>query len=165
MHMSLSSPALAVILGIVAPGTALAETVPDPPSATQSSAIASPPLPTVLRGSPPPIARPVPVCPPSYTVAPDYGCLPPAAGDYSGGWPEYDYWPSWGWGYGYGWFPGFGGSHGFTRFPHFRGFHGFVGFHGFTRFHSFRGFHGFAGFHGSRFPGFGVGHMGGLGRR
>ncbi|MGC2199152.1 MAG: hypothetical protein WA633_03255, partial [Stellaceae bacterium] len=113
------------------------------------SAIASLPTPTVLRGSPPKGAKPIPVCPPYYTLAPGYGCLPPSAGEDSEAWPGWDYWADYGWGYGYGWLPGFRRFHGFANSPRLRGFHRFASFHGST-------------FHGLRN---GVGHMGGLGRR
>ena len=138
--------ALAFILGLIRPMAVDAEVISVPPEASSSTAALSPP--TVLRGSPPSTAKSVPGCPPGYTVGPDYGCLAPSAGDYSSGWPGYDYWPDWGW--GWGWSPSFrnshrfGRSHGFRHFGHFAGAHRFAGFHGF----------------GAR-----AGHMGGFGRR
>jgi hypothetical protein len=83
----------------------------------------------VLRGSPPSTAKSVPSCPPGYTVGPDYGCVTPSVGDYSSGWPGYDYWPDWGW----------GGGWGYGRFPSSRGSHGFARFHGFRHFGHFPG--------------------------
>jgi hypothetical protein len=117
---------------------------PDPP--------ASPALPTVLRGSPPSTASPVPICPPGFTLSPDFGsgCVGPSPGDYSEGSPGYDYWPDYGFGYPFG---GFGlgttdgrrlGSHGGRRFHHR------AGVHGVAKTGSARG---------------GAGHMGGFGRR
>jgi len=77
------------------------------PSADPPSSAASLPPPTVLRGSPPNTARPVPICPPGYTVSPGYGCIGPSGSDYIEGWPGYDYWPDYGYGYPFGG-PGFG---------------------------------------------------------
>src|SRR5215469_11115170 len=133
-----------------------------------------------LRGSPPSTARPVPICPPGYTLSPGYGCVGPSSSDYTEGWPGYDYWPDYSYGYPFGGFPGFGFGPG--RFHRFGGFHGFGfgpgrfhrfgGFHGFGfgagRFHHFAEFPGRAAFHGAaRGGGFspGFGHMGGFGRR
>src|SRR5262249_50206469 len=104
--------ALAFVLGLGWPLAVDAEIVPVPPEASSSPVTALPP-PTVLRGSPPSSAKSVPGCPPGYTVGPDYGCLAPSIGDYSSGWPGYDYWPDWGW--GWGGFPSFRRSHGFAR--------------------------------------------------
>jgi hypothetical protein len=138
------------------------------PSADPPSSAASPLSPTVLRGSPPSTARPVPICPPGYTLSPGYGCIAPSSSDYTEGSPGYDYWPDYGYGYPFGGFPGFGfGAGRFHRFAVFHGggFHG-GGFHG-GGFHG-GGFHGQAAFHGAaRFGHFspGVGHMGGFGRR
>jgi hypothetical protein len=44
--------------------------------------------PTVLRGSLPSTARPVPICPPGYTRSPDYRCIGPSDGDYTENWPS-----------------------------------------------------------------------------
>ena len=143
--------ALAFVLGLIVPIAVDAEIIPVQSEAS-SSAVAAPPPPTVLRGSPPSTAKSVPGCPPGYTVAPDYSCLAPSVGDYSSGWPGYDYWPGWGWGWGWG--------HG--GFPSFRRSHGFAKFHGFRHFGHFAGIHRFAGFHGFVA---GAGHMGGFGRR
>ena len=59
-----------------------AEVVSVPP-ADPTNAAASHPLPTVVRGSPPSTATSVPVCPPGYTLSPDYdyGCIGPSGGD------------------------------------------------------------------------------------
>jgi hypothetical protein len=59
-----------------------AEVVSVPPTDPTNSA-ASLPLPTVVRGSPPSTARSVPICPPGYTLSPDYdyGCIGPSGGD------------------------------------------------------------------------------------
>ena len=102
----------------------------------------------MLRGSPPSTARPVPICPPGYTLSPGYGCIGPSSSDYTEGWPGYDYWPDYGYGYPFGGFPGFGFGAG--RFHRFAGFHG-GGFHG-----------GFAG-HGGNWRGGRYGWGGGLG--
>jgi len=136
---------LAFVLGLIVPIAVDAEIISVPPEASSSTAAALPP-PTVLRGSPPSTAKSVPSCPPGYTVAADYGCVAPSVGDYSSGWPGYDYWPDWGW----GGFSGFHRSHGFAKF------------HGFRHFGHFAGVHRFAGFHGF---GARAGHMGGFGRR
>src|ERR1700738_5099959 len=94
--------ALALVLGLVAPITVYAETISVPSEDPPSSAASLPP-PTVLRGSPPSAARSIPICPPGYTLSPDYGsgCVGPSSGDYSEGSPGYDYWPD----YGFGGFP------------------------------------------------------------
>src|ERR1700745_804697 len=95
--------ALALVLGL-GPIGARAEIVSVPPAGPPSSAETLPP-PTVLRGSPPSAVRPIPFppCPPGSIPAPDVGCVAPAGSDYAGGWPNYDYWPDWGYGYpGYG---------------------------------------------------------------
>src|SRR5262252_3516979 len=143
--------ALAFVLGLVGPIAVDAEIISVPSEASSSTVAALPP-PTVLRGSPLSPDKSVPICPPGYTLAPDYGCLAPTTGDYPTGWPEYGYWPDygWGWGYGYGGFPFFGRSHGFAKFHGFRHFGHFAGVHHFARFHGF---------------GAGAGHMGGFGRR
>jgi hypothetical protein len=140
---------LVFVLGLVGPITVDAEII-SVPSEASSSTVAELPPPTVLRGSPPSTAKFVPGCPPGYTVAPDYGCIAPSIGDYSSGWPGYDYWPAYGWGWGWGGFSGFHRSHGFAKF------------HGFRHFGHFAGVHRFAGFHGF---GARAGHMGGFGRR
>ena len=124
------------------------------PSADPPSAAALLPPPTVLRGSPPSTAAPVPICPPGYTLSPGYGCLGPNGGDYTEGGPGYDYWPDYGYDYPFGGFPGRGfGAGRFHRFAGFRGgraFHGRAAFHGSARFGRF---------------GSGAGHMGGFGRK
>jgi hypothetical protein len=136
--------ALALFLALAGPIAARAEIVSVPPAEAPSSAEALPP-PTVLRGFPPRPPRPVPVCPLGYALSPDYGCTAQAAGEYAEGWPGYDYWPDYWYGY-----PGFG----FSGFGH-RG----------SRFHRFSGFRGFH--HSARFGGVGGGiaHMSGFGRR
>ena len=125
---------LVFILGLVGPIGVEAEIISIPSEAVSSSPVAALPL----RGSPPSTAKLVPGCPPGYTVGPDYSCLAPSVGDYSSGWPGYDYWPDWGWGWGWG----------YGRFPSSRGSHGFARFHGFRHFGHFAGVHRFAGFHG-----------------
>jgi len=98
--------------------------------------------------------RPVPICPPGYTVTPDYGCVAPSGNDYTEGAPGYDYWPDYGWGYPFGGFPGFGfGANGVHRFA---GFHGGHGLHRKAGFHSAARFAPHAA---------GMGHIGGFGRR
>jgi hypothetical protein len=157
--------AFALVLGLVAPMAVHAEIISVPP-ADPPNAAASPPTPTVLRGSPPAPAIPVPVCPPGYTLSPGYGCVAPSSGDYTENSPAYDYWPDYGYGYPFGGFPGFGFGGG--RFHHFAGLHGGRGFHGDRGFHDREGFHGQAGFHGhAGFGGsaIGMGHVGGFGRR
>ena len=169
--------ALALVLGLVAPITVLAEVISvpsaDPPTSAASLSAppdpaASPPPPTVLRGSPPSAARSVPLCPPGYTLSPDYGsgCVAPSSGDYTEGSPGYDYWPDYGFGYPFGGFPGRGFGAG--RFHRFAGFHGGRNFHGRAAFRGQAGFHGRAAFHGAAKVGtLGVGaaRMGGFGRR
>jgi hypothetical protein len=159
---------LALVFAMVGSITVHAEVISVPSTDPPSSAASLPP-PTVLRGSPPNTARPVPICPPGYTLSPGYGCIGPSSSDYTEGWSGYDYWPDYGYGYPFGGFPGFGFGGG--RFHRFGGFPGF-GF-GAGRFHRFAGFHG-GGFHGraafhgaARFGRFspGIGHMGGFGRR
>ena len=157
--------AFAVVFALTGSIAVRAEIVSVPPEAASDPA-ASPPPPTVLRGSPPATARPVPICPPGYTVSSDYGCIAPSSGDYTEGSPGYDYWPDYGYDYPFGGFPGFGFGAG--RFHRFAGFHNGRGFHGQAGFHNGRAFHGRAGFHGTAgFHGFGmgVGHAGGFGRR
>ena len=132
--------ALALLLGVAGPIAARAELVTVPAAA--SSSLAEPPPPTVLRGSPPSAVRPIPfpVCPPGSVPAPDVGCVAPTGSDYAEGWPNYDYWPDWGYGY-----PFFGQRQDrFHRFPGFRGFHNPVNFGGFR---------------------IGAAHVGGFGRR
>ena len=150
LHPSASAiGALAFVLGLVGPIAVDAEIISVPLDASSSTIAALPP-PTVLRGSPPSTAKSVPICPPGYTLAPDYGCLPPSIGDYPSGWPDYGYWPAYGWGYGYG------------GFPFFRRSRGFVKFHGVGHFGHFAGVHRVGGFHGLAA---GAGHMGGFSRR
>ena len=147
---------LALVFASVGSIAVHAEVISVPPADPPSSAASLPP-PTVLRGSPPSTARPVPICPPGYTLSPGYGCIGPSSSDYTEGWPGYDYWPDYGYGYPFGGFPGFGFGAG--RFHRFAGFHG-GGFHGGS-------FHGRAAFRGgARFGRFspGIGHMGGFGR-
>lgn len=141
---TLPTVALALFLGLAGPIAARAEILSVPPAGPPSSAETLPP-PTVLRGSLPGPPRPVPVCPPGYALSPDYGCTAPAAEEYAEGWPGYDYWPDYWYGY-----PGFGVS----GFGHRGG-----------RFHRFSGSRGFH--HSARFSGVGVGigHLGGFGRR
>ena len=155
---------LALVFALVGSIAVHAEVI-SVPSADPPSSAASLPSPTVLRGSPPSTARPVPICPPGYTLSPGYGCIGPSSSDYTEGWPGYDYWPDYGYGYPFGGFPGFGFGAG--RFHRFAGFHG-GGFHGGGLHVHGGGFHGRAAFRGAaRFGGFspGVGHMGGFGRR
>jgi len=144
--------AIAFVLGLVGSIAVHAEIIsvpsPDPLDPT-----ASPPPPTVLRGSPPAPVRPVPVCPPGYTLSSDYGCVAPSGNDYTEGAPGYDYWPDYGYDYPFG-FPGFGFGAG--RFHRFAGFHGGRGSHGRAAFHGAAKFSARAA---------GVGHMGGFGRR
>ena len=148
LHPSLSAIGVLVfVLGLAVPISVDAEIISVPSEASSSTVAALPP-PTVLRGSPPSTANSVPICPPGYTLAPGYGCLTPATGEYPSDWQDYDYWP--GWDYGYGGFPFFRRSHGFARF------------HGFRHFGHFAGVRHFAGFNG-----FGAGavHIGGFSRR
>ena len=156
--------ALAFVCALVGPAAVRAEVVSVPPAPPSSSA-ASLPLPTVLRGSPPSAANPFPICPPGYTLSPDYGsgCVGPSSGDYTEGSPGYDYWPDYGYGYPFGGFPGFGfGTGRFHRFAGSHNFHRFAAVHNGRAFHGRAAFHGAAGFHGF---GTGVGHAGGFGRR
>jgi hypothetical protein len=159
---------LALVFALIGtlPGNAEVISVPsaDPPSSA-----ASPPTPTVLRGSPLSTPKAEPFCPPGYTLSPGYGCIGPAASDYTGGW-GYDYWPDYGFGFPFGGFSGFGFGDG--RFRRQAGFHGFLGSHAPAGFHNRVGFHGAARFGGSgiaagHMGGFGIaaGHMGGFGRR
>jgi hypothetical protein len=132
------------------------------PSANPPDPAASLPPPTVLRGSPPATAIPVPICPPGYTLSPGYGCIGPSGGDYTEDWPNYDYWPDYGYDYPFG-FSGRGfGANRFHRFSGVHGFQRFAGVHNGRAFHGRAGFHGAAGFHGF---GVGVGHAAGFGRR
>jgi hypothetical protein len=143
--------AVAIVLGLDVPMTVHAEIISIPPAATPDAA-ASPPLPTVLRGSLPSAASPAPICPPGYTLSPDFGsgCVGPSGGDYSEGSPGYDYWPDYGLGYPFGGF-GFGANRG-HRF----------GFHGSHQYHHRPGFHSAAKVNARRA---GSAHMGGFGRR
>ena len=150
--------AFSLVLGLVGSIAARAEII-SVPSADPPNTAASLPPPTVLRGSPPATARPVPICPPGYTLSSDYGCVAPSAGDYTENSPGYDYWPDYGYGYPFGGLPGFGFGAGRHRFA---GFHGGRGFHGRAAFHSQAGFHGAAR---PGTPGAGIAHMGGFGRR
>jgi len=137
---------LGFVLGLVGSTSVHAEIISVPSEA--SSTVAALPPPTVLRGSPPSTAKSAPICPPGYTVSPDYGCLAPSTGEYPSGSLDYGYWPDYGYGYPFGGFPGFGFGAG--------------------RFHRFGGFPRRAAFHcAARFGGFspGIGHMGGFGRR
>ena len=147
--------AVALVLGLVVPITVHAEIISIPP-ADPPDAAASLPLPTVLRGSPPSAASTVPICPPGYTLSPDFGsgCVGPSAGGYSEGSPGYDYWPDYGFGYPFGGFPGFGFGAG--------RFHRLAGFHGGHRFHNRAGFHSAARLN-TRSAG--SAHMAGFGRR
>jgi hypothetical protein len=110
----------------------------------------------VLRGSPPSTASPFPVCPPGFTLSPDYGsgCVGPSSGDYSEGSPDYDYWPDYGFGYPFGGFPDFGS--GATHR------HRFAGFHSGHRLHQRAGFHSAAKVNTRNAA---SAHMGGFGRR
>jgi hypothetical protein len=133
--------AFALLLGLTGPIAARAEIISVPAAAPPNSA-ETPPPPTVLRGFPPspPKPFPLPTCPPGHVASADYGCIVPAGGEYAEGWPGYDYWPDYWYGY-----PGYGYRTG--RFARSRGF---------------RGFH-----HPVRFGGreVGIAHMGGFGRR
>jgi len=144
---------LAVVSGLVGWTAARAEIISVPP-ADPPDAVAALAPPTVLRGSPPATVKPVPICPPGYTVTPDYGCVAPSGGDYTEGALGNDYWPDYGFGYPVGGFFGFdrGAAHS----------------HRLTRFHGGRGLHGKPGFRSTaRFAphGAGMGHIGGFGRR
>lgn len=157
--------AFAFVFALVGSMPVHAEIISVAPADPPDSA-ASPPPPTVLRGSPPATARPVPICPPGYTLSPGYGCVAPSGSDYTENSPGYDNWPDYGYGYPFGGFPGSGFGAG--RFHRFAGFHGGRGFHGRAAFHGQAGFHGRAGFRGA--AGFGgsaagMGHVGGFGRR
>jgi hypothetical protein len=145
--------AVALVLGLVGPSAVRAEIISVSPADPPDPAASLPP-PTVLRGSLPAAARPVPICPPGYTLSSDYGCVAPSGGDYTEGSPGYDYWPDYGFGYPFGGFPGFGLGAG--------GFHRFVGFHGGHRSHGRAGLHNAAKF-GTRATG--IGHMAGFGHR
>ena len=146
---------VALVLGLVVPITVHAEII-SVPSADPPDTAASLPPPTVLRGSPPSAASTVPICPPGFTLSPDFGsgCVGPSAGGYSEGSPGYDYWPDYGFGYPFGGFPGFGFGAG--RFHHL------AGFQGGHRFHNRAGFHSAAKFN-TRSAG--SAHMAGFGRR
>ncbi len=155
---------LALLFALVGPIAVHAEVI-SIPSADPPSSAASPQPPTVLRGSPPSTAGPVPICSPGYPVSPGDGCIGQGSSDNNQGWPGYDYWPGYGYGYPLGGFPGFG--FGVRRAPRFGGFRA-GGFHAGRGFRAGRGFLGPAAFHGSaRFGGFGAGagRIGGFGRR
>ncbi len=136
---TLQTAVVAFVWGLVGPIAVPAEIISVPPAASSSPADSLPP-PTILRGSPPSVPKPAPICPPGYAPSPDYGCVAQMGSDYGEYWPGDAYWPGYGFGY-----PGFGYRAG--RFP---------------RFHGFRSFHGPARF--GRFS-IGVGHTGGFGRR
>jgi hypothetical protein len=138
--------ALVLLLGLAGPIAARAEVV-SVPQATLPNAAETLPPPTILRGSPPspPKPFPAPTCPPGYVPSADYGCIAPAGGEYAEGWPDYDYWPDYWYGY-----PGYGYPFSGRRAGRF---HRSAGFRSFQR--------------PVRFGGFGIaaGHMGGFGRR
>ena len=145
--------ALALVSGLVG-STAVRAEIISVPSADPPDPAASLAPPTVLRGSPPATVKPVPICPPGYTVTPDYGCVAPSGGDYTEGGLGDDYWPDYGFGYPFGGFSGFG--------------RGAVHPHRLTGFHAGHGSHGKAGFRGAARFGphaAGMGHIGGFGRR
>ena len=155
--------ALALVLGLGGPIAVGAEITSVPTTAPESSVAPLPP-PTILRGSRPAPAPQAAVCPPGYTLSPDYGCIGASGGDYAQGSPDNSYWPDYGWGYPFVGLPAFGAG----RFHHTAGAHGFRGLPGRAGFHRPAGFHGPAGLHGpARFGGFavGAGHMGGFGHR
>ena len=153
---------LAVVFALTGSVAVRAEIISVPPEAA-SDPPASPPPPTVLRGSPASAARPIPICPPGYTLSSDYGCVAASGGDYTEGSPGYDYWPDYGYDYPFGGFPGFGfGADRFHRFAGVHSFHRFAGVQNGRAFHGRAGFHSAAGFHSF---GMGVGHVGGFGRR
>src|SRR5215467_16151342 len=85
---------VALALGVVMPITVRAEII-SVPSADPPDVVASLPTPTVLRGSTAGTASAFPICPPGYTLSPDFssGCVGPNGGGYSEGSPGYDYWP------------------------------------------------------------------------
>ena len=144
--------AFALLLGWLASTAVHAEIISVPSADPPDPASLAPP--TVLRGSPPATVKPVPICPPGYTVTADYGCVATSGGDYTEGWPGYDYWPDYSWGYPFGGFSGFG--------------RGAAHSHRLTGFHGGRGFHGKPGLRSAaRFVphGTGMGHVGGFGRR
>ena len=145
MHNTfLPTAALALGLALAGPITARTEIVTIPPLAPSSGAAELPP-PTVLRGSPPAPRNSAQVCPPGAVPAPGTGCVAPASEDYAEGWPNYDYWPDYWYGY-----PGYGYSDfGYGR-GRFRRFHGLHSFHRPARVGGFR---------------IGAAHMGGFGRR
>jgi hypothetical protein len=161
---------LALLLGLAGPIAARAEIVSVPPAAPPSSTEPLPP-PTVLRGFPPSPPNRGPVCPPGYALSPDYGCMAPAAGEYSEGSPGYDYWPDYWYGYpGFG-FPGFGhrGDR-FHRSSDFRGLHHPARFGGVGVGAGHTGGFGGVGVGAGHMGGFGgvgvgAGHMSGFGRR
>src|SRR6516162_1002989 len=75
LRMAAAVAALTLVLGLAGPSAVYAEIITVPAADPPDSAGSLPP-PTVLRGSPPAAARPVPICPPGYTLSPDYGCVP-----------------------------------------------------------------------------------------
>ena len=153
--------AVTLLLGWLGSTPVRAEIISVPPADPPDPAASLAP-PTVLRGSPPATVKPVPICPPGYTVTADYGCVTPSGRDYTESGPGYDYWPDYGWGYPFGGFPGFG--FGTNRGHRFDGLHGGHGFH---RKAGFRGAARFAPHSAARFApqGAAMGHMGGFGRR
>jgi len=155
MRTSSAGPiaAFALLLGWLTPVAVDAEII-SVPSAAPSDPATAPPPPTVLRGFPPATVKPVPICPPGYTVTPDYGCVAPGSGDYNESGLGNDYWPDYGFGYP------FGGFFGFDR--------GAAHSHRLTKFHGGRGFHEKPGFRSAvKFAphGAGMGHIGGFGHR
>src|SRR5216683_1713824 len=78
--------ALVLVLGLGGPIAVGAEITSVPSTAPESSA-ASPPPPTILRGSRPAPSQPAAVCPPGYTLSPGYGCIGASGGDYADGSP------------------------------------------------------------------------------
>jgi len=82
--------ALAFVCALVGPIAVRAEVISVPsaevvsvPPTDPTNSAASLPLPTVVRGSPPSTAGTVPICPPGYTLSPDYdyGCIGPSGGN------------------------------------------------------------------------------------
>jgi hypothetical protein len=79
--------ALAFVCALVGPIALRAEVISVPsagivsvPPADPPNQAASVPLPTVLRGAPPSVARSVPTCPPGYTLS-GSACIRPSGGD------------------------------------------------------------------------------------
>ena len=81
--------ALAFVCVLVGPIAVRAEVISVPSTDPPNSA-ASLPLPAVLQRSPPRTARSVPICPPGYTLSPnyDYGCIGPSGGDHTEDGPQ-----------------------------------------------------------------------------